>query len=193
MLQPTEIFGNVTYLGINDTPDDSLESRPLEHVDVDYGGFVGESHSGLTRGSCVRVIRQYAPKGTEIRNARQISILSHQELAEISRRLGIDHIKPEWVGANIVFEGIPDLTLLPPSSRLIFDNGTSLVVDIENGPCKYPAEIIDSHFPGKGLDFPKQARGLRGLVGWVERQGDISLGDRARLHIPPQRLYAHAN
>ena len=191
MLQPTNIHGRVAGLYVNDNRDVSLESASRPDVDVSLDGFVGEAHGGATRPSCVRVIRQY-PRGTTIRNARQISILSREELDKIAQRLDIPAIDPQWLGANLVLEGVPDLTQLPPSSRLIFENGTSLVVDIENGPCKYPAEIIEAHHPGHGLAFPKVAQGLRGVVGWVECAGKIAMGDTARLHIPPQRIYGHA-
>jgi hypothetical protein len=30
------------------------------------------------------------------------------------------------------------------------------------------------------------------VTGWVERPGALRLGDVARLHVPPQRLYAPA-
>ena len=192
MLTPTDHYGTVTHLLVNRDRDASLESTPIEKAIATYEGFEGEAHSGLTRPSCVRVRRQYPEKGTEIRNARQITILSVEDMAEIARRLGIPSLQPEWLGANMVLEGIPDLTMLPPSSRLVFEGGTSLVVDIENGPCKYPAEIIEHHHPGHGLAFPKEARGLRGVLAWVEKTGEIALGEKARLHIPPKRLYAHA-
>lgn len=188
MLTPTDIHGRVTALLVNSDRSSGLVSAPCPEVDVTWEGFAGEDHGGLTRPSCVRVIRQY-PRGTEIRNARQITILAEDELAEIARRLGIPSVDPAWLGANLVLDGIPNLTQLPPSTRLIFGNGTSLVVDIENGPCKYPAEIIEQHHPGKGLAFPKVALGLRGVLCWVERPGNISVSDSARVHLPPQRIY----
>ncbi|MEL7543026.1 MAG: MOSC domain-containing protein [Pseudomonadota bacterium] len=191
MLTPTVIYGTTRAVLINDTPETDLQSRPLQQVEVTWDGFVGESHGGQTRPSCSRVLKQYPERGTEIRNARQITILSLEELAEIARRMEIPNIPPEWVGANLALEGIPDLTQLPPSSRLIFENGTSLVVDMENGPCRFPAEILEAHFPGKGSAFPRKALGLRGVVAWVERPGLIAVGDRCRLHVPPARTYAH--
>ena len=192
MLTPTEIYGTVAGLYINDSPDDGLESRSVSTVEANWEGFVGEAHGGLTRPSCSRVLRQYAPRGTEIRNARQVSVLSVEELAEIAKAMDLDEINPEWVGANIVFQGIPQLSQLPPSSRLIFEGGASVVVDIENGPCRYPGDVIERHHPGFGNAFPKAGKGLRGVVGWIEKTGPISVGEKARLHIPPQRIYEPA-
>lgn len=40
--------------------------------------FTEDSHYGVTRVSCVRVVSQY-PKGAEIRNTRQSSALSSEE------------------------------------------------------------------------------------------------------------------
>ncbi|MEL6290079.1 MAG: sulfurase [Pseudomonadota bacterium] len=192
MLQPTQIWGTASAILVNDTLADDLVSRRVDRVEVSFDGFVGEDHGGPTRPSCSRVLRQYPKRGTEIRNARQVSIVSPDELAKIALAMGIARVEPEWIGANLALDGIPDLSQLPPSSRLIFEGGTSLVVDIENGPCRFPGEIIDRHVPGKGAAFPRKAKGLRGVVGWVERPGAISLGERCRLHCPPQRIYAHA-
>ena len=119
MLTPTGIFGTVAWLGIvpGDDPGD-IQAAPVESLALDWGGPVGDIHHGLTRPACVRVKRQYA-RDTEIRNTRQLSVLSTEEMAEISEGLGIPEVKPEWVGATLVLAGIPDLTLLPPASRLI--------------------------------------------------------------------------
>ena len=159
-------------------------------VDLDWTGIVGEAHSGLTRQACVRVRRQYS-KDTEIRNTRQISILSDEELAEVAERLGVPRIAPEWVGANMVLAGIPDFTLIPPNSRLLFEGGAALTVDTENAPCRYPAELIEKAHPGHGKAFPQQAQNKRGVTAWVEKPGRIEMGETCRLHVPPQRLYPH--
>lgn len=191
ILSPTRIRGRVAWLGHVGDRATSLVSAPLEAVEAGWDGFPGEAHGGLTRASCIRVSAQY-PVGTEIRNTRQISILSVEEMAEIAAEMDIPAVKPEWVGASLMLEGIPELTMLPPSSRLLFESGAALVVDMENGPCRFPAEVIEAQHPGKGMRFVTAARGRRGVTGWVERPGRIALGDAVRLHIPPQRLYAPA-
>lgn len=185
MLKPVKPRGQVAAVLINSDLDTSLVSRRVERVKVAYGGFEGEAHGGLTRASCSRVKLQYQP-GTEIRNTRQISILSREELDQVAENMEVDRLEPEWVGANLLLSGIPHLTLLPPSSRLLFSGGASLVVDMENGPCKYPGEIIEEHFPGRGKFFPKAAHHLRGVTAWVEREGEISAGDEVVLHVPDQ-------
>jgi hypothetical protein len=183
MLSPTDWVAEIRFLGIN-TDGDDLSTSSVDQIGVDYTGFVGDSHSGLTRPSCVRVKSQY-PKGTEIRNTRQISALSAEELSLIAENMKIDGLNPAWLGANLVLEGFPDFSKLPPSSRLIAPNGTSLVVDMENAPCRFPGEIIEQYAPGFGKLFPKAAVNKRGVTLWVERTGSLSIGDKLTLHIPP--------
>jgi len=173
---------------VNATPQEDLSSSRIASVDITYAGFNGESHSGLVRASCVRVRGQYT-EGTEIRNTRQISIVSVEELALIADSMGIDTLQPEWVGANLLLSGIPDFSKIPPSTRMIFASGASLVVDLENSPCKYPGEIIERHHPGKGNLFAKAAYGRRGVTAWVEREGHITTGEAIKVHIPPQHNY----
>jgi hypothetical protein len=173
---------------VNSTPDEDLSSSRVASVEVSYAGLQGESHSGLVRSSCVRVRHQY-PQGTEIRNTRQISIVSTEELAIIADNMGIAELKPEWLGANLVVSGIPNFSQIPPSTRMIFAGGASLVVDLENSPCKYPGEIIERHHPGFGKLFAKAAVGHRGVTAWVEREGHINTSDAINLYIPPQRIY----
>lgn len=190
ILKPTDIKGTVSWLGQTADSEVDIASVSLDEADLGWDGFSADCHSGRTRPSCVRVRAQYA-KGTEIANVRQISILSDEELAEVAGRLQIPAIQPEWVGANIVLRGIPDFTLVPPSSRLIFEDGPALVIDMENAPCKFPAEKIEAAHPGQGLAFPKKAVNKRGVTAWVERPGRIAVGQVCRLHVPPLRAYPH--
>lgn len=191
ILKKTSLGGTVQSLLLHSKSQGDIESTRIDSVPVTFAGLDGDSHSGLTRESCVRVKQQYPP-GTPIRNTRQLSIVSVEELEIIASEMQVSTLEPEWLGANLCVEGIPDLTKLPPSTRMIFSNGLSLVVDMENAPCKYPAERIDLHFPGKGRKFVKCATGRRGVTAWVECEGKLSRGDEFLLHLPPQRLYSHA-
>jgi len=188
ILLPTDIVGRVMAILVNPKGAKTLESVPREHIDANFSGLEDDSHAGLTRESCVRVKHQYT-QGTEIRNTRQISILSTEELADVASRMGLDEIKPGWVGANLLISGIPALTLLPPSSRLIFSSGAALVVDMENAPCAFPGRVIDQYYPDKGKTFPTAALNRRGVTAWVEREGRIGHNDEVTVHLPPQRMY----
>jgi hypothetical protein len=69
-------------------------------------------------------------------------------------------------------------------------NGTTLTVDLQNGPCQYPAMTIEAVRPGHGKAFKTAAEGRRGVTAWVERAGALKLGDRLRLFVPSQRVWA---
>lgn len=184
MLSPTPLLATVVALLIN-TDGKDLTTGHRQHLSVDFGGFVGDVHSGMTRRSCGRVRHQYPP-GTEIRNTRQISALSVEELELIAHAMQLDlPINPAWLGANLLLQGLPRFSKLPPSSRLIASNGTSLVVDMENAPCRFPGDILEQHYPHKGRRFTQAAEGYRGVTLWVERPGSLRLGDTLRLHVPP--------
>ena len=115
ILRATQLTGTVSALLINDDKSD-LSTVSQQSVTVSYAGFDNDAHAGLTRSACSRVKAQY-PEGTEIRNTRQVSILSVEELKQIATTMELEDLSPEWVGANLVIEGIPDLSALPPSSR----------------------------------------------------------------------------
>ena len=165
-----------------------LEKSRTDQLNLEFDGIKGECHGGLTRPSDSRTLRQY-PRDTPIRNVRQLTLLSQEELADIAAIMEIAEVKPEWIGANVVTSGIPDLTLLPPSSRMQFPSGATIVVDMENEPCRYPAEIIEKHNPDQKLGFVTAAKHKRGLTAWVEREGKVGIGDEITIWIPPQRLY----
>ncbi len=190
-LKPTEFYGEITYLGRVARRDESLRSDPLQEVLATWAGVEGEEHSGINRPSCSRVTAQH-PRGTTIRNVRQFSIISAEELSEIATKMGVDRVAPEWVGASICLSGLPDLTHLPPSSRLQSETGTTLVIDMENRPCTLPIVEIAREYPEeKARRFKAAANGLRGVTAWVEREGPLRLGEALRLHIPDQRIWSH--
>ncbi|VVT11187.1 MOSC domain protein [Roseovarius sp. EC-HK134] len=188
-LMPTEYEGRITWLGRVAQRDASLAAEPLDAVDVTFAGVAGEEHAGLTRPSCSRVISQH-PRGTEIRNARQFSVLSDEELTAIAATMGVARLEPSWLGASLVISGIPDLSHLPPSSRLQGPDGVTLVIDMENRPCHLPAKVIETHAPGFGARFKRAALGRRGVTAWVEREGRLALGQMLRLHIPDQPVWS---
>ena len=187
-LVPTDYYGSVAWLGLVPDRSASLRAEPVERVELTFAGPVGEAHAGLTRPSCSRVTSQY-PKGTEIRNTRQVSVLSLEELSATAQQMGVDALDPALVGANILLEGIPDFTHLPPSSRLQAESGATLVVDMENRPCQLPAREIERVSAGIGKLYKAAAKGRRGFTAWVEREGTLVLGERVRLHVPDQRAW----
>ncbi len=188
ILKPSGLTGRIEAVLINA----ETGAAEVERVGAGFAGLEGDAYAGLTRPACVRTRRQYRP-GIAIRNVRQITIVSAEDLASIGESMGLpEPVRPAWMRANLVISGIPELTRLPPSSRLIVADGASLVVDMENEACTFPGELIEPHHPGRGKRFVKAAFGRRGVTAWVEREGDIWRGAEVALHIPPQRLYAPA-
>ena len=188
-LVPTNCVGHITWLGCVPDRNAALASEAREEVFATFAGVLEEDHAGQTRASCSRVVSQY-PRGTEIRNTRQFSVVSAEELAEIALGMGIAKLEPSWIGASIVVSGIPDFTHVPPSSRLQTETGTTLTIDMENRPCHLPAKVIDAHIPDAGRAFKTAAKGKRGVTAWVEREGLLRVGDSIRLHVPEQRVWA---
>jgi hypothetical protein len=190
-LIPTDYTARVVWLGCQPEPVEKLVIRsvPLTEMPLSFAGYAGESHAGINRPSCSRVLKQH-PRGTEIRNVRQLCIVSAEEMAEVAAGIGLDRMDYAWVGASLVVEGIPDFTHLPPSSRLQGPDGVTLVIDMENLPCQEPAVTIDKALPGMGKGFKRAAEGRRGVTAWVEREGTLQLGDSLRLHIPAQRVWS---
>ena len=189
-LKPTGFTGRITWLGRVANREDGLVAEPVETLALGFAGPEGESHGGLTRPSCSRVTAQY-PRGTTIRNVRQLSVLSAEDLAAIAARMGVDRLDPALVGATMVVEGIPDFSHVPPSSRLQAEGGATIVVDMENRPCTLPAKPIEAALPGFGKAFKPAAAGRRGVTAWVEREGVLRLGAAVTLHIPDQPVWAH--
>lgn len=188
-LMPTDFHCTVTYLGHVPDRDAALASDPLDTVFASFAGVVTESRGGLTRPSDSRVLAQYT-RGTEIRNTRQFSIVCQEELAAIAAEMGIEELRPEWLGASMCVSGLPDFSHIPPSSRLQGPSGVTLTVDMNNRPCILPAPVIEAHFPKSGKLFKPAAVGRRGVTAWVEREGEITIGDTMRLHVPDQRAWS---
>lgn len=190
-LIPTAFEGRVSWLGhVPHRERTEIETVALETMPLGFAGFAGDCHAGEIRPSCSRVTDQH-PRGTLIRNVRQVSLVAAEELAAIAAGLGLDRVEPAWLGASVVVEGIADFSHLPPSARLQGPDGVTLVVDMQNRPCRFPAKTIEDAHPGKGKRFREVALGLRGVTAWVEREGVLRLGDVLRLHVPDQRVWAH--
>lgn len=189
-LKPTRFVATITWLGVVGDRAAALPSTPVDRLRATFAGPEGEAHGGLIRPSCSRVVAQY-PKGTPIRNTRQFSVLSAEDLAAIAADMGIDTLDPALVGATMVLSGLPDFTHLPPSSRLQGEAGATLVVDMENRPCQLPARPIEARHPGHGARFRNAARGRRGVTAWVEREGEFRVGEQMTLHVPDQPVWAH--
>lgn len=169
--------------------DHSLISTSVPQATVTFEGFEGDKHAGFTRPADGRT--PHYPRGARIRNDRQVSLVSEEELALIAAALGVPMIEPEWLGANLLVSGLPKLTLLPPATRLFFANGVVLAVSGENEPCLGPGKVIAQRHPHLAASrFPKAALHRRGLVAVVEKPGVIHSGEAVMADVPASFSYA---
>lgn len=188
-LKPTEFTAEIVWMGRVVPGGPGIRSEQIGEAFASFEGIEGAVHAGTTRPSCVRTKAQH-PKGTIIRNVRQLSILSEEELAQTAAEMGLEAIDPIWVGASMILRGIPDFTHVPPSSRLQAENGATLVIDMENRPCVLPGREIEQEHAGFGPKYKAAAVDRRGVTAWVEREGQIAVGDVLTLHIPDQPVWS---
>ena len=189
-LFPTDHSATIVWMGMVPKDRADIRSRSIKSGFASYAGFEDDFHAGLTRPSCVRVKSQYT-QGTEIRNARQFSILSAEELEAIASQIGVAALDPHLLGASIVLRGIPDFTHVPPNARLQAASGATITIDTENRPCVLPGREIEQDSPGHGPKFKSAAENRRGVTAWIEREGLLRVGDTLRLFIPDQPAWQH--
>lgn len=155
----------------------------VSELELDWGGPVGDRHHGLTMSSDTRQKAVY-PRGTTIRNHRQVSLVDMGELARIAATLGIPDIAPGLIADNICTEGLDGLTQLPRMTRLVFDGGAVLMLGGENFPCTIAGALVGDVHGTRPESFPKAAMGLRGVTGWVEHPGIIRPGEACEVREP---------
>ena len=171
--------------------DPSVEKLVRDELEINFEGVVGDRHSGFTRGSGSSTPEH--TRDTTIRNDRQWSAVSLEDLVIAASNMGIPSIEPGWIGANFAVSGIPDFSLLPKGSRLIFPNHTVLVVEDENHPCTGAGGSVASKYPDRNLkpnDFPKAAVHRRGILGVVEHPGIIRPNDTFELLVYEPKAYS---
>ncbi|WP_075998076.1 MOSC domain-containing protein [Salaquimonas pukyongi] len=194
---PRKLKGTVTQVLRAEGND--FVSAKAGSLRLGFDGIDGDFHAGIARKSGGR--EPWYERGTVMRNERQISILSEEELVEIAQGMGIEKLSPGWIGANLVLEGIPQMSYLPPRTLLFFEGGVTLRVDGYNAPCRLAgskvAEAVGAE-PGPdgdytrsdmALSFKDAARMKRGLVAWVEREGEITAGEEVTARIWEQWIY----
>ncbi|MGD8189386.1 MOSC domain-containing protein [Brevibacillus ginsengisoli] len=179
----SKFVAQVKGVFIADDPE-TFVTRPLGQIDVELGGIPDDRHFGLLRPADSR--QKIYKRGIMIANRRQISIVSLEECEQIAANLGLPEIRPEWLGANLLISGFPQLTSLSQGARLLFPNGTGLISEGENLPCVGPGNVISSIYEQPELvkKFVPAARKLRGIVCSVEREGIITCDDSINIYLP---------
>ena len=178
--------------GVYVAPGDYFQTRGTDGLELDYEGIAGDFHRGYTRRSGGR--EPWYGRGTLMRNERQLSIVAPDELARIATAMSLDQVLPEWIGANLLLEGVPDLSMLPAGTMLFFAGGVTLKVDGQNKPCRVAGRSIAENAgladaEAVSMLFPKVAKRLRGLVAWVEKPGRIASGEAVSVRVPEQWIY----
>lgn len=169
-------------VGLHVWPSDEAAPLPVESLELDWGGPVGDRHHGVTMRSDTRQRWLYSG-GTEIRNNRQVSVVDTGELAQVAANLGLPELAPGTVADNICLQGVAGLTALTPMSRLVLgdDDPVVLVLGGENTPCTIAGALVEARYGTAPERFPKAAMHLRGVTGWVERPGTVRLGMPVRV------------
>jgi hypothetical protein len=180
--------GRVVSLCLGKNADLSKQSQMSLMAEI--GGFAGDKHHGPVRETWEG---EWEPAGTVRRNERQWSAVSTEELDHITERLELtETLSPATLGANLCIEGIPEFSLLPKGTRLLFPSGAVLLVEEYNPPCsEMGAQIVSkysthSNQPLTSKTWLRPASGRRGLVGVIDVPGEIRAGDEVEV-----RVYEH--
>ncbi|MDR3522398.1 MAG: hypothetical protein P4L54_12380 [Acidocella sp.] len=180
-----------TILAVFATPHAGhFRTERVEALNLDLQGILGDRHYGFTRAAGAR--EKWYPAGMAMRSGRQVTVVSVEDLELIARTMDLPDVKPEWIGANILIQGVPDFTNIPWGTRLFFENGATLVNEGDNAPCRFAGREVAAHYPGQvdlDLSFVKSAKNRRGIVASVEQAGSIRPGP-VRLKIPDNKNWS---
>jgi MOSC domain-containing protein YiiM len=173
----------------------SRRSVPQSVITAIVGhGIAYDRHSGPNKKESARDREVYnIPRiGTkdnkaEVANWRHWTAVSLEEVSVIAERLRLTDADPklmaELLGANLLIRGIENFTQVARTSIIEFSSGAWLKVEAENFPCIYPGMEIQNVFNHVDpKEFRTAAMHLRGLVGTVYVEGDISTGDAVTLY-----------
>ncbi len=179
------VYGKIVSLHMGNNED--LSKKAHSSLNAEIGGFTGDKHQGPIRETWEG---EWQPAGTLRRNERQWSGVSVEELAHITERLDLSRpLSPETLGANLCVEGIPDFSLLPKGSMLVFPSGAMLLVEEYNPPCSDMGAQLAAKYttrsgrPLSDTSWLRPAAGRRGLVGVVEVPGEIRAGDPIEVRV----------
>jgi hypothetical protein len=164
-----------------------LSKQPQASLMAEIGGFAGDKHQGPVRETWEG---EWEPAGTLRRNERQWSGVSTEELEHITQRLDLtESLSPTTLGANLCVEGVPEFSLLPKGTRLLFPSGAVLLVEENNPPCSDMGAQIASKYATRSNQpltdklWLRPASGRRGLVGAIDVPGEIRAGDEVEVRV----------
>ncbi len=134
-------------------------------------------------------------KGTPVFNWRRWTGLSSEEILSIEQAIGYK-IPVGCLLENIRISGIPNFSKLPPTTRLVFPakvrervvRQVILAIWEENGPCHTVGKRLAKIYHNNDLEvnFVREAKDRRGVMGIVLSNGIIHTGDEVLVY-PPVR------
>jgi MOSC domain-containing protein YiiM len=149
--------------------------QKCELLELRLDGIVGDRHAGALKKADGR--DKGIPRGTMIRNWRQWSAVSTEELNEVALALALGELEPELLGPNFVVAGIENFSAMAKGTVLKFSDA-ELLVEAENDPCTQAGKAIAKrHEEISPHAFVKKAMHKRGLVGVVKAAGIIRVGE----------------
>lgn len=181
--------GTVRRLGVADGS--GFVTRAVEALELTLEGIPGDRHTGYSRGADART--PWFRRGEPIQNARQLSLVSVEDLEATAAELGLPDVDPDSLGANLLVEGMPAFSFLPRGTLLFFPSGATLCVTDQNAPCRHAGRSLAEHHPGDDrleFRFVGAAKRRRGVVARVEKAGRIGAGESFEARIPEQWLWS---
>ena len=179
------LMGRIVSVHMGNNED--LSKQPQASLKAEIGGFAGDKHRGPERKAYEE---DWEPGGAIRRNERQWSGVSVEELAHITGRLDLaEPLSPATLGANLCVEGIPEFSLLPKGTKLVFPSGAVLLVEEYNPPCSdMGAQVAGKYATRSGeplthKSWLRPAAGRRGVVGVIDVPGEIRAGDAVEVRI----------
>ena len=158
--------------------------KEVNKIELLLDGIKYDRHFGKTRNADVRTTKLLS-KGIEVTNLRSITLISQEELDEISSDVGFE-VLPDDLEANITLKGIEKLTKLPAGTFIRFPRNAIIFVTAENLPCVIPAQNMMKRGMEKSqaIKFTKAAMGKRGLTAMPFASGVIKVGDQVEIILP---------
>lgn len=161
----------------------AVKKNACAFLTLSLDGIEGDRHAGALKKADGR--DKGIERGTMIRNWRQWSAVSAEELRAVAANLELEDLDGALLGPNLVISGIANFTQLPPGTLLKFPDAT-LFVEAENDPCTKAGKTIATvHKNVTPQSFVKAAWHLRGIVGVVQKAGIIKAGDAVEVILPP--------
>ncbi len=162
--------------------DKGVQKEQCALLELCPDGIVGDRHSGTLKKADGR--DKGIVRGTMIRNWRQWSAISIEEIELMRKHLNLDELQGALLGPNFIVSGIENFTQLPHGTLLRFPDA-ELFVEAENDPCTQAGRAIATVHSGIApQQFVKAAWHIRGLVGIVSQAGIARAGDSLEVTIP---------